>query len=111
MPALAILAAMKASAEQMQQPLQRIVLLIQPTHEQTPPRTRTTRKQTPTQVSAMGTPVKTWRYLTKLRQRRMQEWTQERLELTRQPLQRIVLLIQTPPVQMHRLQLTTDAPT
>lgn len=97
--------------EQTPQPQQRTALQIQPTPVQMLPRTRTTPVQMLPQVLAMGTPVKTWRYLTELRQGRTQEWTQEKREPTPPQQLQIVLPTQTPREQMPELQLTTPVPT
>jgi hypothetical protein len=100
-----------AMHKQTPQPQLQIVLPIQPMHEQMLPRMRTTPVQIQPQDSAMGTPVKTWRYLTELRQGKTQEWTQEKLGQTLQPQLQIVLPTQTPHEQMPELQLTTTVPT
>jgi hypothetical protein len=55
--------------KQIRQPPQRTVSQTRPMREQMPQQMRITPVQTPMQVSAMETPVKTWRYLIKSQQK------------------------------------------
>jgi hypothetical protein len=64
------------------QPPQRTASQTRPMHEQMLPRTRITPVQMPMQVSAMETPVKTWRYLTKSQQKATLLQTQRMHEQT-----------------------------